>query len=87
MLERLHEHDFEVFCYYNGRKADVVTLYLLPNLNAKLVPQFEKMKPGSRIVSHAWGMRGIKPRAVVQVRTSEPRERTIYLWTIPLERE
>jgi SAM-dependent methyltransferase len=68
-------------------KADVVALYLLPNLNSRLIPQFEKMKPGSRIVSHQWGMKGIKPKAVVQIKTSEPRERTIYLWTTPLQRE
>jgi precorrin-6B methylase 2 len=67
--------------------ADVVALYLLPNLNTRLIPQFEKMKPGSRIVSHAWGMKGIKPKAVVQIKTSEPRERSIYLWTTPLQKE
>src|SRR4029077_1738912 len=30
--------------------ADVVTLYLLPQQNDRLVPKFQKMKPGSRIV-------------------------------------
>src|SRR5262249_34924941 len=42
-------------------KANVVTLYLLPELNVKLVPQLMKMKKGSRIVSHAFDMRGYKP--------------------------
>ncbi|MBI3221838.1 MAG: hypothetical protein HYZ46_01855, partial [Nitrosomonadales bacterium] len=32
-------------------KASVVALYLLPAMNAKLIPQFAKMKPGSRIVA------------------------------------
>ena len=33
-------------------KADVITLYLLPTLNVKLIPQLDKLKPGCRIVSH-----------------------------------
>ncbi len=67
--------------------ADVVALFLLPNLNRRLIPHLEKMKPGSRIVSHCWNMPGIKPRTVAKVMTSEPREREIYLWTTPLEAE
>ena len=43
------------------REASVVTLYLLPELNVKLMPQLEKLKPGSRIVSHDFNMRGAKP--------------------------
>lgn len=67
--------------------ADVVALFLLPNLNRKLIPQLEKMKPGSRIVSHCWPMPGIKARTVATVMTSEPREREIFFWTTPLEAE
>ncbi|MCZ7636457.1 MAG: methyltransferase domain-containing protein [Verrucomicrobia bacterium] len=40
------------------REASVVTLYLLPELNVRLMPQLEKLKPGSRIVSHDFDMRG-----------------------------
>jgi len=37
--------------------ATVVTLYLLPGLNEKLAPQLKKqLKPGARIVSHAFLM-------------------------------
>ena len=49
-------------------KANVVTLYLLPSLNVKLIPQLEKLKPGSRIVSHDFDMQGVKPDKVVDVR-------------------
>ena len=52
-------------------KANVVTLYLLPSLNVKLMPQLRKLKPGSRIVSHSFDMRGAKPKKVVQVQTKE----------------
>jgi precorrin-6B methylase 2 len=68
-------------------KASVVTLYLLPDLNVKLVPQLKKMKPGSRIVSHAFDMRGYKPDKVITVKTKDDLEHTVYLWTIPLKED
>ena len=68
--------------------ANVVTLYLLPELNVKLIPQLEKLKPGSRIVSHDFDMKGVKPDEVVEIRSKEGDTRhTIYLWTIPLKKE
>jgi SAM-dependent methyltransferase len=41
--------------------ASVVMLYLLPELNVKLIPQLEKLRPGSRIVSHDFDMAGVTP--------------------------
>jgi trans-aconitate methyltransferase len=42
--------------------ASVVTLYLLPSLNVKLMPKLMKeLKPGTRIVSHAFDMGDWKP--------------------------
>ncbi len=41
--------------------ASVVTLYLLPEINVRLIPQLEKLKPGSRIVSHDFDMAGVTP--------------------------
>jgi len=63
-------------------KADVVTLYLLPSLNVKLIPQLEKMKPGSRIVSHSFDMAGIKPDRIIRDGST-----VIYKWSTPLKRE
>jgi len=69
-------------------KADVITLFLLSRLNVKLIPQLEKLKPGSRIVSHNFAMEGIKPDKVVTMFSSEDQyEHTIYLWTAPLKKE
>jgi SAM-dependent methyltransferase len=68
-------------------KANVVTLYLLPSLNVKLIPQLEKLKPGSRIVSHDFDMRGVTPDQVVQVNGDNGYEHTVYLWTTPLKKE
>lgn len=36
--------------------ATVVTLYLLPSINEKLIPKLKALKPGTRIVSHAFDM-------------------------------
>ena len=69
-------------------KADVITLFLLPSLNANLIPQLEKLKPGSRIVSHSFAMDGIKPDKVVTLISGEDQcEHKIYLWTTPLKKE
>lgn len=45
-------------------KATVVTLYLLPDLNLKLRPIILKMKPGTRVVSHAFSMGDWEPDQV-----------------------
>jgi SAM-dependent methyltransferase len=74
--------------------ASVVTLYLLPALNVKLIPQLEKLKPGARIVSHDFDMQGVKPDKVIHLTSEEDDvEHTLYLWTVrsrpetPLRRE
>lgn len=69
-------------------KASVITLYLLPSLNVKLIPQLEKLKPGSRIVSHDFDMEGVTPDKVVEFRSkSDGSSHTLYLWTTPLKKE
>ncbi len=68
-------------------KVNVVTLYLLPSLNVKLIPQLEKLKPGSRIVSHDFDMRGVTPDKTVTVDGDGGYEHTVYLWTTPLKKE
>jgi ribosomal protein L11 methylase PrmA len=67
-------------------KANVITLYLLPELNVKLIPQLQKLKPGSRIVSHDFAMRGVKPEQVVEVTSGQnDYGHTVYLWRAPLK--
>ncbi len=68
--------------------ANVITLYLLPSLNVKLIPQLEKLKPGSRIVSHDFSMKGVTPDKVVNVEGNDSGiDHTVYLWTTPLKKE
>jgi len=59
--------------------ATVVTLYLLPTINARLRPQlWKQLKVGTRVVSHAFDMGAEWPAA----KTAEVDGRTIYYWTI-----
>lgn len=60
-------------------EASVVTLYLLGRLNERLKPMLmEQLKPGSRVVSHAFDMGDWEPEETQTVDGT-----TIYLWTIP----
>jgi SAM-dependent methyltransferase len=68
--------------------ATVVTLYLGTELNARLIPQLRKLKPGTRIVSHDFGLGTIRPdKAVEMTSRADGRKHTIYLWTCPLPSE
>jgi uncharacterized protein (TIGR03000 family) len=71
--------------------ASVVTLYLLPELNEKLMPQLAQMKPGSRIVSHDFPMDGAKPKKVEKMTVKDDsgveHEHSIYFWVVPWEKE
>lgn len=68
-------------------EANVITLYLLPSLNVRLIPQLEKLRPGSRIVSHDFSMKGVKPDQVVKMNSVEDEnQHTVYLWTTPLKK-
>jgi hypothetical protein len=67
--------------------ADVVFVYLLPELNVRLIPQFDRMKPGSRIISHDFDLAGIIPDRIVQVYLEKHRcYKTVYRWITPLRR-
>ena len=68
--------------------ASVVTLYLLPELNVKLIPQLEKLNPGSRIVTHDFDIKGILPDKVLHMTSKEDNvEHTLYLFTTPLKKD
>lgn len=71
--------------------ASVVTVYLLPGLINQLQPRFlEQLRPGTRIVSHAFRMTGWAPDRAETLRISRPHpgqgdESTVYLWVVPAE--
>ncbi len=60
-------------------KADVLTMYLLPQVNLRLRPVvLDTLKPGTRVVSHAFDMGDWQPDAKESVEA-----RTIYYWVVP----
>ena len=59
-------------------EATVITMYLLPSLNIKLRPKLLDMRPGTRIVSHAFNMEDWQPDQTVTVEG-----RDAYLWIVP----
>lgn len=65
------------------REATVVTLYLLSHVNLRLRPiLWEQLKPGTRVVSHAFSMGDWEPEKTINVEGS-----TLYLWRIPTKEE
>lgn len=72
-------------------RANVVTVYLLPDLMWQLQPRFvNELKPGTRIVSHSFGMAGWKPdrtetMRIAQRHAGQGDESTLYLWIVPAE--
>ena len=66
-------------------RANVVTLYLLPELNVKLIPQLDKLAPGSRVISHDFDMEGVTPDKKLKLRPAGvPEDHAIYLFNVPL---
>lgn len=65
------------------RPATVVTLYLSPDLNRRLRPKLlSELRPGARIVSHAFDMGDWAPSRTLQVSSNEG-SHTLYLWIVP----
>ena len=75
-------------------RASVVTVYLLPFLIDQLQPRFlDELRPGARIVTHAFGMKGWRPDRseivrVVKRQSSEASQgetSEIHLWIVPAQ--
>jgi cyclopropane fatty-acyl-phospholipid synthase-like methyltransferase len=73
---KMKEEDF--------KDVDVVTLYLLPDVNKRLKPVLQKgLKPGARVVSHDFDMgEDWKEDKKEEVKSERSYPHTIYLWTI-----
>jgi SAM-dependent methyltransferase len=69
------------------RPASVVTMYLLPGLNARLVPQLDQLKPGSRIVVKDYPIRDVKAdKETIVVSKEDGQSHTLYLYSVPLNK-
>jgi precorrin-6B methylase 2 len=84
-VEHLVQFRLEDVMTTNVSGATVVTLYLLSSSNAKLQPALKaQLRPGARIVSHAFSMGPDWPADNVDQFTSERGDEvTLYLWRIP----
>jgi SAM-dependent methyltransferase len=71
--------------------ATVVTVYLLPGLLGQLQSRFVyELKPGTRVVSHSFGMAGWPPDRTESLRVAKPHpgqgdESRIFLWVVPAD--
>jgi SAM-dependent methyltransferase len=71
------------------RAADVLTLYLLPDVNMALRPKIlSDLRPGTRVVSHDFGMQEWRPDAQETVPAPDKtvgfrKESAVYLWVVP----
>lgn len=71
------------------REATVLTLYLLPETNRKLLPKImAEMKPGTRVVAHRFAVGDWPPDVQVVVDAAEDWSSTsatrwVYLWYVP----
>jgi uncharacterized protein (TIGR03000 family) len=69
----------DIFTLDLSKGPTIVTLYLLPRLNAKLLPQLRKLPPGARVISVVHRMADIKPDEHIVMRTPGS-EFDVYLW-------
>ena len=70
--------------------ADIVTAYLLPDINLKLAPKFLKMRPGARVVTHDFDMGPWPPDETIELPVAEkligPLGRSkVFLYVIPAD--
>ena len=83
-VEHLVEFRLEDALTTDLSKASVVTLYLLSSANAKLRPRLQaELRPGSRVVSHAFSMGQEWPAdSIDRFSSARGDEITLYLWEI-----
>jgi precorrin-6B methylase 2 len=63
-------------------EATVVTLYLLPEVNLKLRPAIQNLKPGTRVVSHNYDMGDWAPENSRKI-TIDGTDHYVYFWRVP----
>ena len=63
-------------------EATVVTLYMLPEFNAKLRPKLQSLKRGARVVSHDFNIEGWTPIKIEKMASGVMHSHTLYLWKI-----
>ncbi|MCC7250522.1 class I SAM-dependent methyltransferase [Hyphomicrobium sp.] len=76
VTDKVEFHEQDLF-QTDLTKATVITMYLLTEVNMKLRPKLMKLKPGTRIVSHAFLMGDWTPD-----KTATVDGRDVYMWVV-----
>ena len=90
VAERVSFEERDVFAT-DLRRATVVTIYLLPFLIDRLQPKLlAELRPGARIVTHAFPMIGWKPDRTETMRIAKRHpgqgdESRIFVWLVPAD--
>lgn len=88
--ERLEFREQDVFTV-DLSQCTVAMMYLLPWMVAKLEPQFDEMKPGSRIVTQDYWIEQVRPQRVIRVNSGTEHNPDafymLYMYTTPLQRD
>jgi SAM-dependent methyltransferase len=71
-------------------RAQVITMYLLPEVNLQLRPRLLALSPGTRIVSHDWDLGDWTPDRSLTLDVPDKaigREKrsTVHLWVVPMQ--
>jgi len=69
----------DIFTLDLSHGPTIVTLYLLPRLNAQLLPQLRQLPPGARVISVAHRIADIMPDEQIVIDTRQG-EFDVYLW-------
>jgi SAM-dependent methyltransferase len=65
--------------------ANVVMMYLLPDVNLRLRPRLQReLRPGTRVVSHMFHMGDWKPQRRMDI-ALPPYDYVIYRWVVPMK--
>jgi SAM-dependent methyltransferase len=90
-VETLATFEVRDFFETDLRGASVVTMYLLPEVNQKLMPRLlQDLKPGARVVTHDYEMGQWRPDETIELTVAEkmvgPTGRSrVHLWFIPAD--
>ncbi|MGE3805382.1 MAG: cyclopropane-fatty-acyl-phospholipid synthase family protein [Gemmataceae bacterium] len=83
VAERVEFRQGDVLDIKDLSRATVVLLYMGDDINLRLRPILQKtLKPGARVVSHAFGMGDWQPTRTEVVDSKEQGRCTLHLWVI-----
>ncbi len=67
-------------------KADAALMYLLPWMLEKLIPQFQEMEDGCKVISHQFWIEQVQPDAIIDLIDPKDNHPTsIYVYHTPLK--